>query len=61
MDFQNSAYESLHRFIGKLRAKKQNIAQQEQAPMLFAFSIHYPNLTIYKILIISMILQVKFQ
>ena len=30
MDFQNSDYESLHRFIGKLRAKKQNIAQQDQ-------------------------------
>ena len=30
-DFQNSNSESLHRFIGKLRSKKQNITQQEQA------------------------------
>ena len=29
-DFQNSGPESLHRFIGKLRLKKQNIAQIEQ-------------------------------
>ena len=30
-NFQNSDPESLHRFIGKLRSKKQTIPQQEQA------------------------------
>ena len=30
-DFQHSDPKSLHGFIGKLRSKKQNIAQQEQA------------------------------
>ena len=30
-NFRNSDSESLHRFIGKLRSKKQNITQQKQA------------------------------